>query len=91
MGAVPEPTDAPPEYDGQHDIPDDQTMKAFCLTRHTNHINMLFMDMSRRPVGLKELWTLKWHRFYNTCGPWTKCRGVVPETWPEWMHKFADY
>ena len=42
-------------------------------------------------VGLKELWTLKWHRDYDTSGPWTKAGGVQPEDWPEWMRGFRDY
>jgi hypothetical protein len=42
-------------------------------------------------VGLKELWTLKWHRSFNTAGPWTKAGGVSPEDWPEWIRPFKDY
>jgi hypothetical protein len=52
---------------------------------------MLFMDWSVRKVGLKELWTLKWHRSYDTAGPWTKAGGVKPEDWPQWMRIFKDY
>ena len=61
------------------------------ISRHNSGINMLFMDWSVRKVGLKELWTLKWHRKFNTSGPWTKAGGVKPEDWPEWMRKFKDY
>jgi hypothetical protein len=49
------------------------------------------MDWSVRKVGLKELWTLKWHRESNTAGSWTKAGGVQPEAWPEWMRGFEDY
>jgi hypothetical protein len=49
------------------------------------------MDWSVRKVGLKELWTLKWHREYNTRGPWTKAGGMQPEDWPKWMRKFKEY
>ena len=52
---------------------------------------MLFMDWSVRKVGLKELWTLKWNRNFDTAGPWTKAGGVKPEDWPEWMRRFKDY
>jgi prepilin-type N-terminal cleavage/methylation domain-containing protein len=90
-GGYPQPANVPPEYDGECTEPGEDEMKGFCINRHTGHINMLFMDMSRRHVGLKELWTLKWHRHYNICGQWTKAGGVAPEDWPEWMHKFADY
>jgi prepilin-type processing-associated H-X9-DG protein len=63
----------------------------FCINRHNGGINSAFLDGSVRKVGLKELWTLKWHRDYNTAGPWTRAGGVQPEDWPEWMRKFKDY
>jgi hypothetical protein len=49
------------------------------------------MDWPARKVGLKELWALKWHRQFDTAGPWTKAGGVKPEDWPEWMRHFKDY
>jgi hypothetical protein len=48
-------------------------------------------DWSVRKVGLKGLWTLKWHREYNTGGPWTRAGGVRAEDWPAWMRKLKDY
>ena len=63
----------------------------FCLNRHSGAVNCLFMDSSVRKVGLKELWTLKWHREFNTANKWTKAGGVKPEDWPEWMRNFKDY
>ena len=63
----------------------------FCINRHNEHINGLFMDWSVRRIGLKELWTLKWYEDYNTAGPWTKAGGVQPSDWPPWMRKFKDY
>ena len=65
--------------------------KAFCINRHNEHVNGLFMNWSVRRIGLKELWTLKWHDDYNTAGPWTKAGGVQPSNWPEWMRNFRDY
>ncbi len=62
-----------------------------CIDRHHGGINMLFMDWSVRKVGLKELWTLKWHRQFDTSGPWTRAGGVQPEDWPQWMRKCKDY
>jgi hypothetical protein len=52
---------------------------------------MLFMDWGVRKVCLKELWTLKWNRVFDTAGPWTKTGGVQPNDWPEWMRKVRDY
>lgn len=63
----------------------------FCINRHDGSVNGLFMDWSVRKVGLKELWTLKWHREFDTKNEWTKAGGVQPEDWPEWMRNFKDY
>ena len=66
-------------------------MNHFCINRHDGFINMLFMDFSARKVGLKELWTLKWHRSFVTSGPWTKAGGAQAEHWPRWLQRFKDY
>jgi prepilin-type N-terminal cleavage/methylation domain-containing protein/prepilin-type processing-associated H-X9-DG protein len=62
-----------------------------CINRHHGGVNTLFLDWSVRKVGLKELWTLKWHRQYDTAGPWTKAGGVQREDWPSWLRGFKDY
>jgi prepilin-type N-terminal cleavage/methylation domain-containing protein/prepilin-type processing-associated H-X9-DG protein len=81
--------DVPPAYD---DVPVSKSgMSVQCINRHNGGINSLFMDWSVRKVGLKELWTLKWHRNFDTTGPWTKAGGMRPEDWPEWMRRFKDY
>ena len=49
------------------------------------------MDWSVRKVGLKELWTLKWNKEFNTNNHWTKAGGVQPDDWPQWMRNFKDY
>jgi prepilin-type N-terminal cleavage/methylation domain-containing protein/prepilin-type processing-associated H-X9-DG protein len=86
---ISEPNDQPPAYDGQgpqgHGL---NGMRIYCIDRHDGAINVLFMDWSVVKVGLKELWTLKWHRNYNTAGPWTKAGGVQPDDWPAWMRNF---
>ncbi|KPL23365.1 MAG: hypothetical protein AMJ75_06270 [Phycisphaerae bacterium SM1_79] len=66
-------------------------MKRVCINRHNGYINGLFMDWTVRKIGLKELWTLNWHRGYDTSGPWTKAGLVQPSDWPEWMRRFKDY
>jgi prepilin-type N-terminal cleavage/methylation domain-containing protein len=63
----------------------------FCIDRPNGWTNMLFMDWSARHAGLKELWTLKWHRNFNVDGPWTKSGGVMPTDWPTWLQKYKDY
>ena len=52
---------------------------------------MVFLNFAVRKVGLKELWTLKWHRRFDTSGTWTKAGGAAAADWPEWMRKFKDY
>ena len=88
----PDPNDQPPTYDGE---PPNGTgpvaMRIFCIDRHNGGINILFMDWSVRKVGLKELWTLKWHRNYDTAGPRTRAGGVKSDDWPDWMRRFKDY
>jgi prepilin-type processing-associated H-X9-DG protein len=69
----------------------DNHMARCCINRHDGAVNCLFVDGSVRKVGLKELWTLRWHRSFNTDGPWTTAGGVQPENWPEWMRSFKDY
>jgi len=69
-GMLYDSTEFPPEYDDYFD-------PAFpanfvCLNRHDGYVNYLFMDLSVRRVGLKELWTL------NTTTPFRfpKCSNV---------------
>ena len=66
-------------------------MLRFSLNRHNGFVNGLFLDFSTRKIGLKELWTLKWHREFDTRGPWTTAGGCLPSDWPEWMRRFKDY
>lgn len=65
----------------------------FCLRRHgpqTNpNINMAFADFSVRPVGLKSLWSLNWHR------NWVENRKGSPNSdmtdlWPDWMKGYSE-
>ncbi|UCG57903.1 MAG: hypothetical protein JSU70_00065 [Phycisphaerales bacterium] len=88
--AWPEHNDLPPAYDGQS-WADSGQMTRVCMNRHHGAVNGLFLDFSARKVGLRELWTLKWHRSFSTEGPWTKAGGAWPEDWPEWMRDFKEY
>lgn len=88
-------TDTPPEYDGQPRASGGTNprneMNHFCTNRHNGSINILFLNWTVRKVGLKELWTLKWHRQFDTAGPYTKAGGMQAEFWPEWMRQFKDF
>ena len=86
----PQHTEPPPEFDGQ--VWEGNTnMSRVCLNRHKGFVNGIFLDFSARKIGLKELWTLKWHRKCSTAGPWTLAGGVQPSDWPEWLRPFKDY
>jgi len=81
----------PPAYDAVPSALRSSTGYIPCLDRHAGGINGLFLDWSVRKVGLKEPWTLKWHRQFDTTGPWTKAGGVQPADWPTWMRTFKEY
>jgi prepilin-type N-terminal cleavage/methylation domain-containing protein/prepilin-type processing-associated H-X9-DG protein len=88
-GSEPRDTDFPPAFEGTQRS--GSNMSIYCLDRHNGGSNMLFMDTSARLVGLKELWTLKWHRRFNTGGIWTSAGGAIAEDWPEWMQHYKAY
>ena len=89
MDGWPKANDHPPQYEDVANIK--ARIRVFCINRHDAYINSLFMDRSVRKVGLKELWTLKWHSEFNTRNRWTRAGGVKPEYWPQWMRRFKDY
>jgi len=66
-------------------------MHKACINRHNGFVNASFADCSVHKVGLKELWKLKWHKKFDTNGPWTVAGGVKPEGWPEWIRNYRDY
>jgi len=82
-------THAPAEY--EFAAWSGNNMARCCINRHDGHVGCVFLDFSARKVGLKELWTLKWHRSFDTAGPWTLAGGVVSSNWPEWIRQFKDY
>ena len=83
--------DEPPEYEDEVEVGPLGDMRYFCINRHSGRVHGLFLDSSVRKIGLKELWTLKWNRDFDTAGRWTRAGGVQPEDWPRWMRKFKDY
>jgi len=90
LDLYPSDTDSPTQYE---EIPTTASeMTLVCINRHSGYINSLFIDCSTvRKVGLKELWTLRWHRNFNTANAWTRAGAVQPQDWPEWMRGFKDY
>jgi prepilin-type N-terminal cleavage/methylation domain-containing protein/prepilin-type processing-associated H-X9-DG protein len=92
VDAWPRATDNPPEIPGgPPDRPNTNEMERNCVDRHNGFLNAQFCDWSVRRIGLKELWTLKWHKSYDIAGRWTKAGGVNPADWPIWMRNYKDY
>jgi hypothetical protein len=87
----PDSDDTPPQYFDWQDRNDANAMNRYCLDRHQARINAAFLDYHVSMVGLKELFTVTWHKGLNRAGPWTKAGGVQPGDWPEWMRSFKDY
>ena len=85
VGGYPMPEDEPPAYPGAFTWAYHE-MQRWCIDRHMGYINMVFLDFSARPVGLKELWqqSMTWHK------TWTAEWQGLP-VWPEWMHRLRDY
>jgi prepilin-type processing-associated H-X9-DG protein len=76
---------------GSGDKGTNEEINQWCIDRHNGWTNMLFMDWSARHVGLKELWTLKWHRKFNTAGQYTRAGGMQPANWPAWLRPYREY
>jgi prepilin-type N-terminal cleavage/methylation domain-containing protein/prepilin-type processing-associated H-X9-DG protein len=82
----PEAWDNPPEYEVAAEY---VGLGSFCVNRHDGYTNIVFLDGSVRNVGLKELWTLWWHREWEQ--DWQNRTAGSPIDWPEWMKDFKDY
>jgi hypothetical protein len=79
----PENDDVPPQFDGHRMTGHTNSMNRFCINRHQQGINGIFLDYSARKVWLKELWRLKWGRNFSTSA-------LLPnwETEAPWMADF---
>jgi len=84
--AGPENDDTPPSFDGERFDPHTDGMNRFCINRHQQGINGVFLDYSARKVWLKELWHVKWGRNFDINYP--------EPYWPTeapWMADFKAY
>jgi prepilin-type N-terminal cleavage/methylation domain-containing protein len=68
-----------------------EDMARCCINRHDGYVGCAFADASARKVGLKELWTLKWHKAFNTRGPWTRAGGIDAADWPAWLRPMREF
>jgi prepilin-type processing-associated H-X9-DG protein len=82
----------PPVYEDQdYRSQPGSAFVRFMINRHNGYVNGAFVDYSVRPLGLKELYTLKWNRLFDTSNRWTLAGDVNPSDWPEWLQKFKEY
>jgi prepilin-type N-terminal cleavage/methylation domain-containing protein len=88
----PEHTNTPPALDDRSArIPgDDNAMNRFCINRHQQAINAVYLDYHVDRIWLKALWQQQWSKppRFNKHGPWTKTGGAIPADWPKWMQGF---
>jgi len=84
VDGFPREIDAPPISMGQHDGWGTNGMKMFCIPRHNNGVNAVFLDSSARHVAMKKLWRLRWHKTYKINNP----QAAPTATWEPWMDKF---
>jgi len=91
----PQSTNSPPESDGAQNRSDADAMNRFMLNRHDGFGTGIFMDFHVQKIGLKEYFTLNWHRGYNRANAWTKAGGVRAEDWANWgdgwLGRFKEY
>jgi prepilin-type N-terminal cleavage/methylation domain-containing protein/prepilin-type processing-associated H-X9-DG protein len=85
--AFPDNTNFPPEKNGDFSNCDltgagRRQMRHFAIARHNGRTNLLMLDLSVHPSGLKKLWKLKWHRGSDTNAP--------EPVWPEWMQSLPE-
>jgi len=83
VDSLPRPTDQPPN--GFFTLVD-RSMGSFCIDRHNGFVNGVFVDFSVRPIGLKELWELRWYRGWRE-----DRRNARTPVWPMWMENYKDY
>ncbi len=77
-------TDEPPLYPGQPSTSvSENQMRNWCIVRHGGYINLLFMDMSVRKMALKQLWNLKWSKYFSPRSP-------DEISWPAWMQDLPE-
>ena len=82
-GSVDSDNDPPPRREDAGGI---NYMTGWTVDRHDETINMLFMDMTVRSVGLKELYTLPFHRKWKE-----EMAAAGPIEWPKWMEYMKDF
>jgi hypothetical protein len=79
----PENDDTLPAWDGHRIIGHTESMNRFCINRHQQGINGIFLDYSARKIWLKELWRVKWAKNFSLSEPLPHWETEAP-----WMAQF---
>jgi len=79
--------DDPPQHENDLWTPNAHEIRRACIKRHGDYVNAVFLDFSVRKVGLKELWTLRWHKQW----PAVDTRDIDWATLAPWMAHMRDY
>jgi len=61
-------------------------MQRFCIDRHQQAINGVFLDYSVSKVWLKQLWRLRWSKAFDINAPLPHWASEAP-----WMKDFKEY
>ncbi len=83
--------DAPPNYGDYWWEPNQNEMKRVCVNRHNAAVNGVFLDLSVRKIGLKELWEIWWQKDWNpnNVPPPDFC--TPTPTYNGWMCNMKDF
>jgi len=83
----PDSTDTPPATDGpEARYPgDDNAMNRFCINRHQQAINGVYLDYHVEKIWLKALWRQRWSKRFDVGGPKPNWETEAP-----WMTHFKD-
>jgi prepilin-type N-terminal cleavage/methylation domain-containing protein len=83
----PDHTDTPPKIDdrGARDPRDENAMNRFCINRHQQAINGVYLDFHVDRIWLKALWHQKWSKRFDTHLP-----GPDWASEASWMASFKD-
>ncbi len=81
----PDDTDTPPKFDDRlaRYPGDDNAMNRFCINRHQQAINSVFVDYHVDKVWLKQLWHIRWSKRFNPNNPGPNWATEAP-----WMASF---
>lgn len=84
-------SDAPPNYGDYWWEANQNEMKRVCVNRHNAGVNGIFLDLSARKIGLKELWEIWWHKDWNPNNDPPPDFCTPTPTYNGWMCNMKDF